>query len=132
MAPNGSMKICWTCMGLPINTGSGDFWHSFTDYAIPGRGFNLHLDRTYNSQGAPYDGRFGYGWSDSYNMFLSYDLASRAGMVHQEAGSTANFTLNAGIYKPAAGGLATLVPNGDATFTFQPTDLAKYIFNALG
>jgi RHS repeat-associated protein len=132
LGPNGSMKICWACMGLPVNTASGDFWHSFSDYDIPGRGFNLHLDRTYNSQGAPYDGRFGYGWSDSYNMFLSYDFASSTVMVHQEAGSTANFALNGGVYKPAAGVLATLVRNGDGTFTFQRTDLAKYVFNSRG
>jgi len=132
LGPNGSIKICWACMGLPVNTASGDFWHSFSDYDIPGRGFNLRLDRTYNSQGAPYDGRFGYGWSDSYNMFLSYDFASSTVMVHQEAGSTANFTLNGGIYKPAAGVLATLVRNSDGTFTFQRTDLAKYVFNPRG
>jgi RHS repeat-associated protein len=132
LGPNGSMKICWACMGLPVNTASGDFWHSFSDYDIPGRGFNLHLDRTYNSQGAPYDGRFGYGWSDSYNMFLSYDLASKAVMVHQETGSTANFTFSGGVYKPASGVLATLVRNGDGSLTFQQPDLAKYIFNPRG
>jgi hypothetical protein len=38
MGPNGSMKVCWTCTGLPVNTASGDFWHSFTDFDIPGRG----------------------------------------------------------------------------------------------
>ncbi len=74
------------CMGLPVKTASGDFWHNFTDFDIAGRGFNLHLDRTYNSQAAAYDGRFGFGWSDTYNMFLGVDAASGMVLVHQEAG----------------------------------------------
>ena len=132
MGPNGSMKICWTCMGLPVNTASGDFWHSFTDFDIPGRGFNLHMNRTYNSQAAPYDSRFGYGWSDSYNMFLSFDAASGMVLVHQEAGASANFTVSGTAYTPTSGILATLVRNGDGSFTFQRTDLAKYTFNPRG
>jgi RHS repeat-associated protein len=132
MGPNGSIKICWTCLGLPVNTASGDFWHTFTDFDIPGRGFNLHFDRTYNSQAAPFDGPLGYGWSDPYNMFLSFDAASGTVGVHQEAGSTVPFTLSGGTYTPGVGVLASLVRNGDGTFTFQRTDLARYVFNARG
>jgi RHS repeat-associated protein len=132
MGPNGSMKICWTCMGLPVNTASGDFWHSFTDFDIPGRGFNLHFDRTYNSQMGPYDGPLGYGWSDPYNMFLSYDTSSGTILVHQEAGSSVIFTPNGSTYTPSTGVLASLIRNADGTFTFQRADLAKYVFNARG
>src|SRR5260370_34429002 len=56
----------------PVNGATGEFWHTFNDISIPGRGFGLDFTRSYSSaialatpagQGAP----LGYGWSGSYN-----------------------------------------------------------------
>src|SRR5206468_3865073 len=56
--------------GDPVNTASGNFWHTFDDLSIPGRGPALELARTYNSLAAGTDSPFGYGWTDSYAMSL--------------------------------------------------------------
>src|SRR5262249_39190008 len=34
----------------PVNCATGEFWHTFTDLAVPGRGPTLDLTRTYTSQ----------------------------------------------------------------------------------
>ncbi|MEW6155330.1 MAG: LamG-like jellyroll fold domain-containing protein, partial [Actinomycetota bacterium] len=46
---------------FPVNTATGNFWHTFTDLTIPGRGVPLRLQRTYNSDLAAVDGPFGKG-----------------------------------------------------------------------
>ncbi len=57
----------------PINCATGNFWHSFDDLAVPGRGVTLDVRRTYNSIEAAQDSPFGFGWSSSYaaNMTAS-------------------------------------------------------------
>ena len=45
----------------PVNCEFGNFWHTFSDFAIPDRGLPLGLSRTYNSLNASYNGMFGYG-----------------------------------------------------------------------
>ncbi|MCA1833757.1 MAG: DUF6531 domain-containing protein [Actinomycetota bacterium] len=66
--------------GFPIDTATGNFWHSFQDLAIPGRGPAIDFSRTYNALAAAVDGPFGFGWSDSYAMSLS--------IGHQQRSST--------------------------------------------
>lgn len=67
-----------TCSsGQPVNCASGDFWHTFVDAAIPGRGPALNLSRTYNSLSAATKGIFGYGWSSSYDMHLITNRTGR-------------------------------------------------------
>ena len=46
----------------PVNCATGVFWHTFTDFSVPGRGVPLDLTRTYESSEAGTDGPFGYGW----------------------------------------------------------------------
>src|SRR5262245_12395502 len=60
---------CPVChRGAPVDTAIGNFWHSFTDLAVPGRGPALLFARTYNAQDAATAGPLGYGWTHSYNM----------------------------------------------------------------
>ena len=79
---NPSENGCSSCAGDPIDTYSGNFFHTFTDFSIPGRGVPLLLTRTYNAQAAAQNSPFGYGWSDSYNMYV--DVYSN---IFQENGS---------------------------------------------
>ncbi len=58
----------------PVNCASGDFWHTFTDFDIPGRGIPLDLSRTFNSLAANSEGIFGYGWSSSYDSHLTVNF----------------------------------------------------------
>jgi RHS repeat-associated protein len=79
--------------GQPVNTGSGNFWHSFNELFIPGRGSPLQLTLTYNSSLEDVDtvnGPLGKGWTHNYNMFL-YPIGGGGTAVHQENGSDVPF-----------------------------------------
>jgi RHS repeat-associated protein len=75
----------------PVDASTGNFWHSFTDFDIPGRGPALNLTRTYNSSEAGKDGPFGHGWSFPYGMSLSFPDSSHV-VVNQENGAQVTFT----------------------------------------
>src|SRR5262249_8216220 len=74
--------------GHPVNCATGNFWHTFTDLAIPGRGPALALQRTYNAQEASTDSPFGLGWNSSYTMSLAVAGVTGVITVTQENGST--------------------------------------------
>jgi RHS repeat-associated protein len=88
--------------GDPVDCSSGDFYESFTDVSVPGRGPALDLTRTYNSLDAGTKGIFGYGWSSSYDMNLvvngdsSVTITSDDGsQVTAEPDGSGGFTLPA-------------------------------------
>ncbi len=96
----------------PVNAATGDFYHTFTDLAVPGRGLPLAFTRTYNSLTAAQDGPVGFGWSENYNILLTTD-ASGAMTVTQENGTIATFSpTTAGGYEASGRVLASLVKNG--------------------
>jgi RHS repeat-associated protein len=118
----------------PVNTATGEFWHSFTDFSIPGRGPALNLTRSYSSLLAARIGPFGYGWSSSYGMNLTVDPATAIVAVHQENGSLAEFTPDAnGNFQPTvARTLASLVHNADGSWTLTRHRRERFGFNANG
>ena len=105
---------------FPVNTAIGNFWHSFTDFAIPGRGLPLVLTRTYNSYLATTGPALplGNGWTYSYNTYLAPEpnktLADPTSKitVHEENGDAVVFSpVGSGNYKGAARVLGTLQLN---------------------
>jgi YD repeat-containing protein len=113
--PRSSLNECST--GKPINCATGNFWHTFDDLAVPGRGPALNLQRTYNSFQHASDSMFGFGWSSSYGMNLTTD-AGGVVTVSQENGSAIKFAPNgSGGYTAPARVLASLVKNADGTLT---------------
>ncbi len=78
----------------PVTLPTGDFYHSFTDFSIPGRGVPLHVTRTYNALLAGQNGPLGYGWSSDQTASLSTD-ATGAVTVTQEDGSVVPFSRTA-------------------------------------
>ena len=128
---NGSVSAtCTSCStGKPINDATGTFWHTFTDFSIPGRGIPLTFARTYRSRISTQDSPLGYGWTDNYNLFLS--TASDGSIsVHEENGAAVQFAQSGSTYTPPTYIQATLVNNGDGTFTFQRKNQIRYIFTA--
>jgi RHS repeat-associated protein len=109
----------------PVDTASGNFWHTFDDLAIPGRGPAIDLSRTYNSLSAATDGPFGFGWTDSYGMSLT--IGPSTVVVNQQNGAQATFTLANGVWSAPPRELATLVNNADGSWTF--TRQARQIFD---
>lgn len=52
----------------PVDCATGDFYNTYTDLSVPGRGIPLSFSRTYNSLSTNQDSPFGYGWTDSYKL----------------------------------------------------------------
>jgi len=121
-----------TCScGAPVNTDTGEFWHTFTDLSVPGRGNPLDLTRTYSSLADSNLGPFGYGWSDSYDMSLSFDASGNA-TVHEENSSAVTAQVSGTTYTFPSYVLATLMKNADGTFIFTRKDKSTYTFSATG
>ena len=113
----------------PIDTATGEFWHSFQDISIPNRGPAINLARTYSSHNASTISRFGFGWADSYNESLTVN--GNVVTVHAGNGSTVTFTNNAGVYSAPPQVLASLVLNG-GIYTFTDKGKNQYTFNVSG
>lgn len=104
----------------PVNCDTGDFWHTFSDVSIPGRGIPINLTHTYNSANAAQDSPLGFGWSNPYDMYLSTD-ANGNPIVHEEAGST--------VTPGNPGVLGSLAANSDGTYTFtRYQSQQQYVF----
>src|SRR5439155_7172915 len=91
-------------------------------------GMALDVNRTYSSTRASQDSPLGFGWTDSYNMSLSIDQLTGDLTIHQENASEVTFTPDGmGGYSPPPYVLATLIQDGNATFTFK-RDQTQAIF----
>ena len=128
--PSTDIQDC--SAGAPVNCATGNFWHSFTDLSIPGRGPSLDLGRTYNSLAAAIKGPFGYGWSDTYSMSASVDGSGNV-TITQENGSQVRFEVQSnGSYRPAGRILASLAKNADGTYTFIRKQKEIFTFSGSG
>jgi RHS repeat-associated protein len=80
---------CTRSTKSPVNTQSGEFWHTFDDLSIPGRGIPVDLQRTYSSTVATSQspGPFGYGWSNSYQMHMQIGSGSPPSSITVVAGN---------------------------------------------
>jgi RHS repeat-associated protein len=133
--PSNPSENPTTCSnGDPVNCATGVFWHTFTDFSIPGRGVPLDLTRTYSSSQAAVDGPFGHGWTDSYDMSLAVDKTTGDVTITQEDGSTVTYTPNgSGGFVAPPRVLASLTQNGDGSYTFvRFKSLTQYNFNTAG
>ena len=132
VAPNGLENNINCSTSRPVNARTGEFWHTYTDASIPGRGVPLDLTRTYNSADATVPGPFGDGWTDSYNMSLSLDTLGNA-TVTEGDGSTVTFLNTASGFQAPTRVFATLVTNPDGTYTMSDTRRGiSYNFSATG
>ena len=133
--PNPSeLGYCRACAADPVDGASGNFYESYTDLAIPGRSPGLDETRTYGSLNASYNGPFGYGWSSSYDMHLQLGSGAPASTVDvvQENDAFASFTWNGTQYVAPPRVLATLVLNGDGTYTFTRRAQEQFVFDSTG
>ncbi|MGQ0744198.1 MAG: DUF6531 domain-containing protein, partial [Acidimicrobiales bacterium] len=116
----GNPHLNMTCPGGadpdPVQVATGNFWQTFTDFAIPGRGPDLALRRTYNSLAAGRPGPFGPGWSFSYGMRID-DAGSAVTATWEEGAQVRFVNQGGGNYSAPAHHMAGLVRNGDGTWT---------------
>ena len=112
----------------PINDATGEFWHTFTDFHIPGR-VPLDFTRTYSSLHAAVQSPIGFGWTDNYNEYLSFNGSGNA-TVHADNGSAVIFTFTSpSTYTPPPSEHVTLVKNGDQSFTLTDKGQNQIVFN---
>ncbi len=112
----------------PVNDATGEFYHTFTDFQVPGR-INLDFTRTYSSLRTATLGPTGYGWTDNYNQYLTFDGSGNA-TVHAANGSAVVFTFTApSTYAGPPSEHVTLVKNGDSTFTLTDAGQNQTVFN---
>lgn len=129
---NAATNVAISCVGDPVNCATGNFSETATDASVPGRGPGLKLTRTYNSAAAATPTPFGYGWSDSYAMSLSQSATGTV-TIAQEDGSTVTFAPDGtGGYAAPAYVFATLVHEGDGTWTFTRRGTAIFTFSPTG
>ncbi len=116
----------------PVDAPTGNFWHTFDDLSVPGRGIPLDLTRTYNSMSAATDGPLGFGWSFPYDMSLSFPDATHV-VVNQENGSQVTFTeQSGGTYTAPPRVTAALVHNEDGSWTFVRRHSDTFSFDSSG
>ncbi|MHB8613374.1 MAG: RHS repeat-associated core domain-containing protein [Candidatus Dormibacteraceae bacterium] len=120
-------------VGDPVNPEFGDLDQSATDIAIAGRGISLRFTRTYDSLNAAINGPLGYGWTSNLFMSLSQPGGTGPVTITQEGGAQAVFNLSGSTYVPAAPrDIATLIHNGNGTWTFTRLAQNTYAFSAAG
>jgi len=123
---------CQDSVGCPVNTATGNFWHTFGDLAVPGRGMPLAVSHTYNSLMAATDGPLGFGWTLSDSMTFTRDRRGTI-IVHQENGSQVRFTRSKkGRYAALPRVLATLDRNANGTVTFTRDTRERFTFSGSG
>lgn len=112
----------------PVNDATGEFYHTFTDFQVTGR-IDLDFTRTYSSLRTATLGPTGYGWTDNYNQYLSFDGSGNA-TAHEDNGSAVVFTFTApSTYTGPPSEHVTLVKNGDSTFTLTDAGQNQTVFN---
>jgi len=116
-----------------VNTATGNFSETFTDFAIPGRGIPLAFAHTYSAQDAATDGPLGFGWTSTYQMRLIQDPGTGVVTVRQENGSEVVFSPTpSGTYTAPPRVIASLAKNGDGTFTFVRRSRERFTFSSSG
>lgn len=119
-----------TAMSDPVSSATGTFTTQATDVALPAIGEPLTMTRTYNSADSTV-GRLGSGWTDSFAVGLS--LTAGGATLRAGDGQQVGFTLNSdGTYSGSAGALASLVKNGDGSYSVTTKARQRYSFDSGG
>jgi RHS repeat-associated protein len=117
----------------PVNTATGNYNYASIDLRVPGRGLDIELARSYNSQDTTV-GPVGTGWSHTLNIFLA-NITSSSASVHYSDGKTLDFINQAGtnnFVSSYPGYYDVLIKNSDATWTLKKTDQRTYNFDSSG
>jgi RHS repeat-associated protein len=117
----------------PVNTATGNYYSSTTDIVVPGKGLSFSFTRSYNSKDT-YNGPMAYGWTHSYNIYLTEDTSTGAVKIKQGDGHEDFYTpTSGGNYAPQTLGLFNaLRKNGDGSFTLTFKNQTQYGFSAAG
>lgn len=120
--------------GDPVNCITGNFHETRTDLKVPGLNDGLTFARSYNSLAARegVESALGHGWSFEYGEKLSLDPSGTAATITNADGSRVTFTEEAGTWTAPAWVQATLLKNGDGTFSYTLPDQRIFKFSSAG
>ena len=93
-----SESHCRCTSGEPIDNATGDFYETETDLSVPGPGVPLSFTRTYDALAAQAEegaaapaGPLGYGWTDNFNMGVTWSATTGLATVTEENGAQITF-----------------------------------------
>lgn len=118
--------------GDPVDslTGAFNYHPDRPDMAYAARGIDLTFNRNYSSD-ITRSGRFGPGWSDSYDATLGLDPATGNVTYHDPSGSLQKFTVSGTTYTAPAGVLSQLTKTA-AGWSLLLKDQTVLSFDATG
>ena len=134
--PDGQNYGDVTCpapkIGEPVNVTNGNMWLRQRDYALPGIGESIRLDRVYNSS-IQETGLFGVGWKTEYdasvamtaNDVLRFKSGNGRWIYFGGTGNSAYPSASAGIY-------GQFIQNAGPTYTLTYKDGRVQHFNSTG
>jgi len=114
----------------PVNVIQGNFWQTWTDVSVEGRGPGLGMARTYSSARSAVDGPLGFGWSFPYGMALT--ATGGVARVTQENGAVVGFTQTSTGWFPPPRVNASLTQAGDGSWTFTRAGREVFKFSPAG
>lgn len=103
----------------PVNTRTGAFEFSQTDFALQGLGLPIEFKRTYNSKYLDRNVRFGRGWSNSYHMFYYQNPSTQEVQIYLGGALASYFT-------PAGDGINFVAERGDFNTLYKEADYLVY------
>ena len=115
----------------PVNTATGNFFHSETDLSITSRGLPLVFSRHYNNKDLR-SGPLGSGWTHSYYIYLNDDDPNLVN-VHWGDGRTDYWNPDGlGGYEPNTIGLYDSLAKNGSNWIVTRKNLNKYTFDSDG
>ncbi len=129
--------FCKECEeGDPVNSATGDFSETQTDFEIGGRGVGLDLTRTYDAQTAATatsPGAFGYGWTNSFSDHLISEESGKKITAVQAEGGTVPFTESGKeSFSAPTWSQDTLSGSSGTGYTLTLPEQTKYQFSGAG
>ena len=131
---SGATRHNSTCTSgsYPINCASGDFWHTFKDISVPGRGPGLDLERTYNALKANTAGIFGSGWASTYDEHFATNADGSVTITDGDGAQVTATPNSDGGWSVPPWADSTLAKNANGTLIFVRAQVTTYSFNTAG
>ncbi len=118
----------------PIQLGTGTYSYSHEDFKIPSINGSLKFARFYNSLNNNFYGSLGYGWSHTYNYFLT-NRQDTAWDIHYPDGHLSTFiplNFSGQSFPIFSGTTDSLQKNGNNSYSLYTKERLQYHFDSTG
>lgn len=118
----------------PIQLGTGTYSYSHEDFKIPSINGPLKFSRYYNSLNRNLSGSLGYGWSHTYNYFLT-NRQDTAWDIHYPDGHVSTFipiNFNGQSFPIFSGTTDSLQKNSNDSYSLFTKEKIEYRFDSTG